>query len=462
MIFSGHGDARRRMLHLIRQYMNSLISGDSQDCLRRHDFSDRTGPRSSKANTTRNRHPYGVTFRDHRHHLNRSAGRCNRRRPHRTNRPGTATIRALERYGDQILIWSRFVYPTRTPTFTGTDYAHIPVLVDLNLRSPKLSTRHPPSCHPSTLSLPKTLLPFLLLTLSTSPCSSSQRPDRDALLLSRSILDSLTQRIEYSRLPHRPNDRSNSLTGPHGTNLSRYRRDVLRIDTPCAAIPPSLLARSVVIPTCWGRHRHTSIDVHYGRDRSTVNTPRERRDSISFTPSNNLDFCLLPRTEVARFIDLTVISPSFLISSRSTPPPHNSLNRHPKSKASRIGNVLPARGLTSPPDHCGGTPVIWRIRTSSTRIAVLDMVRSSPPPHPAASPDPTRAGRHAGSHSPTGTARPRRRIAPAGPSRRGLSLRLARHSHSMVPGGLLVQSSTTRLTSGTELVIRLEMRARTS
>ena len=40
--------------------------------------------------------------------------------------------------------------------------------------------------------------------------------------------------------------------------------------------------------------------------------------------------------------------------------------------------------------------------------------------------------------------------------------RPARHSHSMVPGGLLVQSSTTRLTSGTELVIRLEMRARTS
>ena len=39
---------------------------------------------------------------------------------------------------------------------------------------------------------------------------------------------------------------------------------------------------------------------------------------------------------------------------------------------------------------------------------------------------------------------------------------VSRHSHSMVPGGLLVQSSTTRLTSGTELVIRLEIRARTS
>ena len=36
------------------------------------------------------------------------------------------------------------------------------------------------------------------------------------------------------------------------------------------------------------------------------------------------------------------------------------------------------------------------------------------------------------------------------------------HSHSMVPGGLLVTSSTTRLTSGTSLVIRVEMRSSTS
>jgi hypothetical protein len=33
------------------------------------------------------------------------------------------------------------------------------------------------------------------------------------------------------------------------------------------------------------------------------------------------------------------------------------------------------------------------------------------------------------------------------------------YSHSMVPGGLLVMSSTTRFTSGTSLVIRLEIRA---
>ena len=36
------------------------------------------------------------------------------------------------------------------------------------------------------------------------------------------------------------------------------------------------------------------------------------------------------------------------------------------------------------------------------------------------------------------------------------------HSHSMVPGGLLVTSSATRLTSGTSLVMRVEMRSSTS
>ena len=38
----------------------------------------------------------------------------------------------------------------------------------------------------------------------------------------------------------------------------------------------------------------------------------------------------------------------------------------------------------------------------------------------------------------------------------------AAHSHSIVPGGLLVTSSTTRLTSLTSLVIRVEIRASTS
>ena len=36
------------------------------------------------------------------------------------------------------------------------------------------------------------------------------------------------------------------------------------------------------------------------------------------------------------------------------------------------------------------------------------------------------------------------------------------YSHSMVPGGLLVTSSTTRLTSGTSLVMRVEILASTS
>ena len=39
---------------------------------------------------------------------------------------------------------------------------------------------------------------------------------------------------------------------------------------------------------------------------------------------------------------------------------------------------------------------------------------------------------------------------------------LTGYSHSMVPGGLLVTSSTTRLTSGTSLVIRVEIRSSTS
>lgn len=43
-----------------------------------------------------------------------------------------------------------------------------------------------------------------------------------------------------------------------------------------------------------------------------------------------------------------------------------------------------------------------------------------------------------------------------------VGLRLFFHSHSIVPGGLDVQSSTTLLTSGTEFVMRVEMRARTS
>ena len=45
---------------------------------------------------------------------------------------------------------------------------------------------------------------------------------------------------------------------------------------------------------------------------------------------------------------------------------------------------------------------------------------------------------------------------------RRCSVPRARYSHSMVPGGLLVTSRTTRLTSRTSLVIRVEIRASTS
>lgn len=65
-----------------------------------------------------------------------------------------------------------------------------------------------------------------------------------------------------------------------------------------------------------------------------------------------------------------------------------------------------------------------------------------------------------------------RRIAPRARRRRGdhpVRLTAARahfrrggYSHSMVPGGLLVMSSTTRLTSGTSLVMRVEIRSSTS
>ena len=45
---------------------------------------------------------------------------------------------------------------------------------------------------------------------------------------------------------------------------------------------------------------------------------------------------------------------------------------------------------------------------------------------------------------------------------RTLSGAVPAYSHSMVAGGLLVTSSTTRLISRTSLVMRLEMRASTS
>ena len=48
------------------------------------------------------------------------------------------------------------------------------------------------------------------------------------------------------------------------------------------------------------------------------------------------------------------------------------------------------------------------------------------------------------------------------PTESGKRRALPDYSHSMVPGGLLVTSSTTRLTSRTSFVMRVEIRASTS
>ena len=62
-------------------------------------------------------------------------------------------------------------------------------------------------------------------------------------------------------------------------------------------------------------------------------------------------------------------------------------------------------------------------------------------------------------------------LTPWGPARpcatwvtrnRRLRARRPRYSHSMVAGGLLVMSYTTRFTAGTSFTMRFEMRARTS
>ena len=110
------------------------------------------------------------------------------------------------------------------------------------------------------LYLPKTFLPLVLLTLPTRSRSGSQHPNRQTFLLNRHILDSLTQRIEYSRLLHRLRNRSDRLTITHWTRLQLSRGDVLRIDSPRVTIPPPLMSGSVVVPTRGDSHPDTSIE----------------------------------------------------------------------------------------------------------------------------------------------------------------------------------------------------------
>src|SRR5690606_5467982 len=83
---------------------------------------------------------------------------------------------------------------------------------------------------------------------------------------------------------------------------------------------------------------------------------------------------------------------------------------------------------------------------------------------------PAGAGRDGGGGCLSGAAGSRLRHLPQVTPARSIKLRLlakrgecvSNHSHSIVPGGLLVTSSTTRLISRTSLVIRVEMRSSTS
>ena len=104
------------------------------------------------------------------------------------------------------------------------------------------------------------------------------------------------------------------------------------------------------------------------------------------------------------------------------------------------GRHRPASPRASPP---------WR--TPYSRWPRRCSARRTPRPGRA-----TEASRH----SPEGSApRDQPRELSSSEGKRGTT---PRYSHSMVPGGLEVTSSTTRLTPGTSLVIRVEMRASTS
>ncbi len=152
-------------------------------------------------------------------------------------------------------------------------------------------------------------------------------------------------------------------------------------------------------------------------------------------------------------------------------------------------------GAAGPDTVWGAEGAPWEQRSHQPQPEPQPQFRPSPAPGPAASAPATTqpaapaphqapaeplaetsaAGAGAGGRQPLGVGRRRprepggadRQPAPTSDGRPGLSAADLRepapgHSHSMVPGGLLVMSTTTRLTSRTSLVIRVLIFSSTS
>src|SRR5215211_8340082 len=116
--------------------------------------------------------------------------------------------------------------------------------------------------------------------------------------------------------------------------------------------------------------------------------------------------------------------------------------------AGRAGSTAPALDLAEDEEaeHTGEQP------TDDTRQDVASEAHADGVEHRD---ERTRTDLGAGAEAARGRRRLRPRLAPPPPRRFG---RLA-YSHSMVPGGLLVMSSTTRLTSRISLIIREAIRS---
>ena len=151
--------------------------------------------------------------------------------------------------------------------------------------------------------------------------------------------------------------------------------------------------------------------------------------------------------------------------------------RHPE--AGQISAALTRAGVIGDfraPDRLrlGPAPITTRFTDVWDALDTLRTILETKayadiPAAPAEPPDPQAAGASRSGQARAHRRRCRTSPGPLGPG--GVSGHPARalrkefreptggYSHSMVPGGLLVMSSTTRLTSGTSLVIRVEIRA---